>query len=104
MLFVTMFALQQIVTWITGSNVSLLTIFYLAALIAFIRYISCGRIVWYLLAFFFYVCALAVGEYAITLSLMLIGVSVLLYIETKKNNLRSFLAMLPFGLVLIPYF
>ncbi len=66
------FPLVQVVTWITGSNVSLLAFFYLGTVILFVQYLATRRKGWYAGFLICFIVATYTLEYAVSLLPVLI--------------------------------
>lgn len=103
LVFAVAFPPIQVVTWITGSNISLLASFYLTAIICFIQFLKSRKFGWYAVALLAFALAVYTAEYAITLLPVMILAA--LFLRSNYSIRLSALAALsiPFMLVLMPY-
>lgn len=103
LVFAVAFPPIQVVTWITGSNISLLAIFYLATIICFIQFLKSRRPGWYAGTLVAFALAVYTAEYAITLlpAMILAALFLRANYPIRLPTLAAYL--LPFGLVLTPY-
>lgn len=103
LIFVAAFPPTQVVTWITGSNVSLLALFYAGTLVLYIQALRTRRVGWHLAAWACFVLAMFSGEYSITLFPALVLLTLVLWRELDLRPWRLALLLLPYSLVLVPY-
>ncbi len=71
-IFAVAFSHYEVITWITGSNISFVVILYLSSMISFLKWLEGAPIPWYFGSLILLGMALFTGEYAVTLPLILL--------------------------------
>jgi len=103
LIFTVAFPSIQVVSWITGSTVSLVACFYLGTVILFIQFLATRRTGWYIAALISFALALFTNEYAITLLPMLILIALSLVNKYHTSYTRLAILLAPYFLIMIPY-
>jgi hypothetical protein len=93
----------QVVTWITGSTVSLLACFYLGTTVLFIQFLSTEKRAWYFAALACFAVSIYCYEYAISLLPVMCLMVLFLSKEYRISLRRGIVLLAPCFALLIPY-
>lgn len=89
-LFALFFSHYEVIYWFGGTNSSMMTTFYILAILAFIRFVKRREVLWYMLFFLLFILALLTHEYAISLIFTSFFYFVLI---VKKRNAKEIFAI-----------